>query len=199
MDKEKISVHEAMEYFKKQLGYANIYMPNMESISESVAAINKQAQKLAVITRFSYADIVSAMKFMEEHKNGNDEIERACEVAAKCEYPSVYSFVVEFDNYAQNLISHRQEPQRCFEERMGFNHEDVYDRDGNTIKLIAICNNPDDFPTGYIARLFNGTEPTGKTVTGETLEAVRGKIPEGYTMLPRSGKDVGSLVELWIY
>ena len=56
--------------------------------------------------------------------------------------------------------------------RTGFSHEDAYVRDGNTIKVIAIYNKPDDFPAGYIARLFNGIEPTDKAMTGETLEAV---------------------------
>ena len=81
----------------------------------------------------------------------------------------------------------------------GFSHEDAYVRDGNTIKVIAIYNKPDDFPIGYIARLFNGIEPTAKTVTGETLESIREKIPEGYTRIPGDEKDVGSLVESWIY
>ena len=38
----------------------------------------------------------------------------------------------------------------------GFSHEDAYARNGNTVKVIAIYNKPDDFPGGYIARLFNG-------------------------------------------
>lgn len=80
-----------------------------------------------------------------------------------------------------------------------FSHEDAYARNGNTIKVIAIYNKPDDFPTGYIARLFDGMEPTEKVVTGETLESVRGKIPKGYIRIPGDKKDVGSLVESWIY
>lgn len=81
----------------------------------------------------------------------------------------------------------------------GFSHEDAYTRDGNTIKTIGIYNKPDDFPGGYIARLFNGIEPTDKAVTGETLESVREKVPEGYIRIPRDKRDVGSLVESWIY
>lgn len=81
----------------------------------------------------------------------------------------------------------------------GFSFDDAYTRDGNTIKTIGIYNKPDDFPGGYIARLFNGIEPTDKAVTGETLESVREKIPEGYMRIPRDKRDVGSLVESWVY
>lgn len=80
-----------------------------------------------------------------------------------------------------------------------FSHEDAYTRYGNTIKVIAIYNKPDDYPAGYIARLFDGMESTDKAVTGETLESIRGKMPKGYTRIPRDKKDVGSLVESWIY
>lgn len=80
-----------------------------------------------------------------------------------------------------------------------FSHEDAYARNGNALKVITVYNKPDDFPTGYIARLFDGMEPTEKTVTGETLESIRGKIPNGYIRIHRDKKDAKSLVESWIY
>lgn len=80
-----------------------------------------------------------------------------------------------------------------------FSLDDAYTRDGNTIKTIGIYNKPDDFPGGYIARLFNGIEPTEKVVTGETLESVRAMVPKGYIRVPRDKRDVLSLVETWIY
>lgn len=80
-----------------------------------------------------------------------------------------------------------------------FAFEDSYIRDGETMKTIAIYNKPDDYPSGYIARLYNGIEPTDKAVTAETLKEIREKIPNGYTQIPRYEKDVLSLVETWIY
>ncbi len=80
-----------------------------------------------------------------------------------------------------------------------FSYEDAYIRDGNTMKAIAVYNRPEDFPSGYIARLFNGIEPTCKSITGETLEEIRARIPDGYTRIPRDSQDVLSLVETWIY
>ena len=80
-----------------------------------------------------------------------------------------------------------------------FSYEDAYIRDGNTMKAIAVYNRPEDFPGGYIARLFNGIEPTCKSITGETLEEIRAGIPEGYTRITRDSQDVLSLVETWIY
>ena len=81
----------------------------------------------------------------------------------------------------------------------GFSFEDSYIRDGETMKTIAIYNKPDDYPYRYIARLYNGIEPTDKAVTAETLQEIREKIPNGYTKMPRYEKDVLSLVESWIY
>lgn len=80
-----------------------------------------------------------------------------------------------------------------------FCDKDVYDGNREELKTIAIYNSPDDFPGKYVARLFNGIEPTDKMVLGETLEEVRGKMPRGYMRIPRHETDVISLVESWIY
>lgn len=80
-----------------------------------------------------------------------------------------------------------------------FSYEDAYIRDGNTMKAIAVYNRPEDFPGGYIARLFNGVEPTYKSIKGGSLEEIRKGIPTGYTRVPRDVEDVLSLVETWIY
>jgi len=80
-----------------------------------------------------------------------------------------------------------------------FFDKDVYDKNRKELKTIAIYNSPDDFSGKYVARLFNGIEPTDKMVLGETLEDARGKIPQGYMRIPRDKKDVLSLVESWIY
>lgn len=80
-----------------------------------------------------------------------------------------------------------------------FLDKDVYEKNNRELKTIAIYNSPDDFPGKYVARLFNGIEPTDKMVLGKTLEDVRGKMPRGYMRMPRHESDVASLVESWIY
>ena len=76
-----------------------------------------------------------------------------------------------------------------------FDNIDVYCRIGNQIKTIAIYNRPVDYPNGYIARLYEGMEPTYKVVVGSTLEEVRKKIPRGYIKFCRERYDVPSLIE----
>lgn len=80
-----------------------------------------------------------------------------------------------------------------------FDNIDSYTRRHGSLNTIAIYCRPDDYPNGYIGRLFYGTKPTNKVVVGSKLEEVRKKIPRGYIKFCRKRYDVPSLIESWIY
>lgn len=72
------------------------------------------------------------------------------------------------------------------------------------LSMWVIYDHPLDFPGGYIARKWNiggGLKPlfaTGSTVTGDTLEEVRAKLPRGLYRINRDPRDEPQVVECWL-
>jgi hypothetical protein len=72
----------------------------------------------------------------------------------------------------------------------------------DALYIWTIYDHPSDYPIGFIGRAFiitnEGYGPTYRIVTGKTLDEVRGKLPPGLTMLPRSLEDDPKIVESWL-
>lgn len=66
------------------------------------------------------------------------------------------------------------------------------------VPIIAIYKHPKDYPDKYVARVFDIDQPTFLAVTADTLEEIRGCIPEGMRRVPRSELDAKEIVESWI-
>lgn len=66
------------------------------------------------------------------------------------------------------------------------------------LSIWTVYCRPRDYPSGYIARRFILDKPTGETVTGETLEAVRERLPWGLYRMERAPEDDPVIVEVWI-
>ena len=67
--------------------------------------------------------------------------------------------------------------------------------------VIAIYDRPLDFPHQYVARIFESDKPTNIILLGDSLSKIREDIKFNLPQmvrLPRTGNDVGSLVETWI-
>lgn len=64
--------------------------------------------------------------------------------------------------------------------------------------IIAIYERPKDYPDKYVARVFDIDRPTFLAVTADTLEEIRGCVPEGMHRVPRSEFDAEGIVESWI-
>ena len=64
--------------------------------------------------------------------------------------------------------------------------------------IIAIYEHPMDYPDKYVARVFNIDRPTFIAVTADTLEEIRGCVPEEMHWFPRSGTDNPAIVEYWL-
>ena len=64
--------------------------------------------------------------------------------------------------------------------------------------IIAIYKHPKDYPDKYVARVFDIDRPTFLAVTADTLEEIRGCVPEGMHRVPRSQNDDPTVVESWI-
>jgi len=69
------------------------------------------------------------------------------------------------------------------------------------VPIIAVYNNPSDYPGKYVARLWN-VEKIGKltqvAVVKDTLEEIREQIPYGLINVGRSFDDDPVIEEVWI-
>ena len=66
------------------------------------------------------------------------------------------------------------------------------------LPIIVIFRSPKDYPGKYVARVFDLNSPTMLAVTADTLEEIRGCVPEGMTRFPRSAADDPAIVESWL-
>ena len=66
------------------------------------------------------------------------------------------------------------------------------------LPIIVIFRSPKDYPGKYVARVFDLNAPTMLAVTANTLDGIRGCIPEGMTRFPRSAADDPVIVESWL-
>lgn len=64
----------------------------------------------------------------------------------------------------------------------------------------TIYDHPKDYPEGFIARLWYGETPTLETITGYTLNQVRGLLlAQGSSLaMVRSPEDDPCIVETWL-
>jgi hypothetical protein len=71
------------------------------------------------------------------------------------------------------------------------------------LNMWTVYRQPRDYPNGYVARRFEVDSKLGPVATsnvhvGDTLEAVRAKLPPGLYRLPRDDRDAPSVVETWL-
>lgn len=66
------------------------------------------------------------------------------------------------------------------------------------IPLICVYDHPTDYPNLYIARVWDGTNPTRIIATAETLNELRAKLPSQMLRLDRYEEDDPCIVEVWI-
>ncbi len=62
----------------------------------------------------------------------------------------------------------------------------------------TIFDHPLDYSSGFIARKFKLDQPTSDTLTDDTLEGLRAKLPIGLTCISRDKNDHPSVVESWL-
>lgn len=72
----------------------------------------------------------------------------------------------------------------------------------DALHIWTIYDHPTDFPSGFIARLYTvtaeGGKPTSACYTGDTLDEVRAKIPQGLYNMGRQPEDDSKIVESWL-
>ncbi len=70
------------------------------------------------------------------------------------------------------------------------------------LQMWTIFNSPADRPGCIFARRFVAADgkslPTADVISGETVEAIRAKLPPGLICFPRSPDDPISVVETWL-
>lgn len=66
------------------------------------------------------------------------------------------------------------------------------------LPIICIYEHPEDYPTKYVARLWNLERPTPLAAVADTLEEIRATIPAGMVSITRSETDDPCIVETWI-
>lgn len=78
--------------------------------------------------------------------------------------------------------------------------DSFYNVDYSDLKMpiIAVFYNTLDFPNTFVARLFDLQSPTNLIVVDDTLEGIRSKIPNIFTVIPRSKEDHETVVESWL-
>lgn len=74
----------------------------------------------------------------------------------------------------------------------------LVDFSGLRIPVIVIYKKPEDYPSDYVARVWDANKPTNVVLVNEELENVRHKIPEGMIRIGRSPKDDVVIEEVWI-
>lgn len=78
-------------------------------------------------------------------------------------------------------------------------------KDNNPVALVmwTIYDHPSDYPSGYIARMFEvtaaGPRPTFNVITSPSLESLRRKFEEkGLIRTPRDEMDDPVVLETWL-
>ena len=66
------------------------------------------------------------------------------------------------------------------------------------IPMWVVYDTPIDYPHGIIARKFVNDKATSETLTGDTIQEVRNKIPKGFVRMHRHPTDDPNIVEIWI-
>jgi hypothetical protein len=66
------------------------------------------------------------------------------------------------------------------------------------IPIICIYENPKDHRGMFVARLFDLDKPQPIILMRPSVEAIRGEIPESFSLVPKSGQDDPAIVESWI-
>lgn len=64
--------------------------------------------------------------------------------------------------------------------------------------LFTVYYDTKDYPGKYVARLFDGQQPTRLLVVTDTLEAVREAIPPMFYRVPREPGDEPKILEAWL-
>lgn len=62
----------------------------------------------------------------------------------------------------------------------------------------TIYDHPKDYPDKFVARKFVLDKPTDETITGNTLDEVRRKLPRGLVRFNRHETDDPVIVETWL-
>ena len=68
----------------------------------------------------------------------------------------------------------------------------------SALDIWTVYEKPSDYPTKYVARLFQNDKPTINAVFADTLDGVRKKIPPGLYCMPRDPKDDPKIMESWL-
>ncbi|MBO9129882.1 hypothetical protein [Bacillus sp. 165] len=66
------------------------------------------------------------------------------------------------------------------------------------IPIIAVYENPADFPGKYVARLFDLQQITNYIIVKDTLAEIRECIPSAFNKMPRSQEDDPTILEIWM-
>lgn len=69
------------------------------------------------------------------------------------------------------------------------------------LPMWTVYERPEDYPGGFIARLFltlPGVQATRHVLIGETLNAVRSRLPLGLACMQRAEDDDPKVVETWL-
>lgn len=72
-----------------------------------------------------------------------------------------------------------------------------------SIMVWTVYNKPSDYPDNVVARLWlfrdgGVVQPTHALIVGDTLDAVRRRIPSTFTRVERFDDDDPTIVEAWI-
>lgn len=68
-----------------------------------------------------------------------------------------------------------------------------------TVSTWTIYERPRDYPTGFVARRFEGEAPTGDALYADNLDALRDVLQGmGLVMLMRQPDDPVVIVETWL-
>ena len=65
-------------------------------------------------------------------------------------------------------------------------------------ELWTVYDSPIDLPGRFVARKWLLDQPTSELLQDKTLDGLRGKLPQGLTLLPRAPQDDPKIVETWI-
>lgn len=75
---------------------------------------------------------------------------------------------------------------------------DVLNSYGIRMPIITVYEHPTDYPTKYVARLFNLETHTPFVVVSDTLDEVRKAIPARFIKFPPDQCDDSHIIEVYI-
>ncbi len=68
-----------------------------------------------------------------------------------------------------------------------------------SLPCIVVYDHPKDFPDAFVARLFDGEQPTEVHAQADTLEVLYTQLPlQGLARIPRYQQDDPVILEAWI-